>query len=101
MSCKVFYEFLERESSIGTRSASRRAFAVVDVGNFNGSALNYSSAYSSSVTGYGSTSLVRSVSLSVFPDISLSTKNLVLKSPDLIEIQMAPAPMQTSVKACS
>ncbi|CAA2946302.1 formin 1 [Olea europaea subsp. europaea] len=86
-----------RESSIGTGSASRRAFAAVEVGNFNGSTSNSSSTYSSSVTGSGSASPVRSVSLSVSPAISLSPRNSILKSPDLIEIQMAPAQMQTTM----
>ncbi|XP_022848931.1 formin-like protein 1 [Olea europaea var. sylvestris] len=87
----------DRDSSIGTGSASRRVFAAVEVENFNGSTSNSSSTYTSSVTGSGSVSPVRSVSLSVSPAISLSPRNSMLKSPDLIEIQMAPTPMQTTM----
>ncbi|KAL0389211.1 UNVERIFIED_CONTAM: Formin-like protein 1 [Sesamum calycinum] len=76
-----------RESSIGTGSASRRAFAAIEVENFNGSTSNSSSTYSSSVSGSGSGSPVRSISLSLSPANSLSPRNSMPKSPDLIEIQ--------------
>ncbi|KAI3450150.1 hypothetical protein Pfo_006815 [Paulownia fortunei] len=75
-----------RESSIGTGSASRRAFAAIEVENFNGSTSNSSSTYSSSPSGSGSGSPVRSVSLSLSPANSLSPKSSIPKSPDLIEI---------------
>ncbi|KAK4419745.1 Formin-like protein 1 [Sesamum alatum] len=76
-----------RESSIGTGSASRRAFAAIELENFNGSTSNSSSTYSSSVSGSGSGSPVRSISLSLSPANSLSPRNSMPKSPDLIEIQ--------------
>ncbi|CAI9782667.1 unnamed protein product [Fraxinus pennsylvanica] len=85
------------ESSIGTRSTSRRAFAAVEVGNFNGSTSNSLSTYSSLVTVSGSASPVRSMSLSVSPALSLSSRNSMFKSPDLIEIQMAPTLMQMTM----
>ncbi|XP_047943563.1 formin-like protein 1 [Salvia hispanica] len=76
-----------RESSIGTGSASRRAFAAIDVENFNGSTSNSSSTYSSSASGSGRGSPARSISLSLSPGNSLSPRNSIPKSPDLIEIQ--------------
>ncbi|CAI9761086.1 unnamed protein product [Fraxinus pennsylvanica] len=85
------------ESSIGTESASKRAFVAVEVGNFNGSATNSSSTYSSWVTGSEFAYLIQSVSLSISSTISLSPRNSMLKSPDLIEIQMATTLMQTTM----
>ncbi|KAL8055749.1 hypothetical protein ABFX02_04G075900 [Erythranthe guttata] len=76
-----------RESSFGTGSASRRAFAAIEVENFNGPTSNSSSTYSSSPSGSGSGSPARSVSLSLSPANSLSPRNSIPKSPDLIEIQ--------------
>lgn len=76
-----------RDSSIGTGSASRRAFAAIDVENFNGSTSNSSSTYSSSASGSGTGSPARSISLSLSPGNSLSPRNSIPKSPDLIEIQ--------------
>lgn len=76
-----------RESSIGAGSASRRTFAAVDVENFNGSTSNSSSTYSSSASGSGTGSPARSISLSLSPANSLSPRNSIPKSPDLIEIQ--------------
>lgn len=84
-----------RESSIGTGSASRRAFAAVQVDNFNGSTSNSSSTYSStSVPGSGSPAHSASFSLS---PANRSPINSMPKSPDLIEIQaVAPLPPQMS-----
>ncbi|KAL1558721.1 formin-like protein 1 [Salvia divinorum] len=76
-----------RESSIGAGSASRRAFATIDSENFNGSTSNSSSTYSSSASGSGRGSPARSISLSLSPANSLSPRNSIPKSPDLIEIQ--------------
>ncbi|XP_057789611.1 formin-like protein 1 [Salvia miltiorrhiza] len=76
-----------RESSIGAGSASRRAFAAIDVENFNGSTSNSSSTYSSSASGSATGSPARSISLSLSPANSLSPRNSIPKSPDLIEIQ--------------
>ncbi|GFQ04193.1 formin-like protein 1 [Phtheirospermum japonicum] len=86
-----------RESSVGTGSASRRAFAAIEVGNVNASTSN-----SSSTSGSGSGSPARSVSLSLSPANSLSSGNSIPKSPDLIEIQtfgplhrsMSPGPVR-------
>ncbi|KAI3461780.1 hypothetical protein Pfo_018443 [Paulownia fortunei] len=74
-----------KESSIGSGSASRRAFASIEVENFNGSTSSSSSTYSSSVPGSGSP--VRSASLSLSPANNLSPRNSTPKSPYLIEIQ--------------
>ncbi|KAL3653225.1 hypothetical protein CASFOL_002906 [Castilleja foliolosa] len=71
-----------RESSVGTGSASRRAFAAIEVGNFNAPTSN-----SSSTSGSGSGSPARSISLSLSPANSLSSGISIPKSPDLIEIQ--------------
>ncbi|KAK6145177.1 hypothetical protein DH2020_021997 [Rehmannia glutinosa] len=76
-----------KESSIGTGSASRRAFASIEVENFNESISDSSSTYSSSVPGSGSGSPVRSGSLSLSPPNNISPRNSMPKSPDLIEIQ--------------
>lgn len=75
-----------RENSVGTGSASRRSFAAVEVDNFNGLISNASSAYSSSVLGSVSESPVRSVSVSLSPENSLSPMKPIPISPDLIEI---------------
>ncbi|KAJ8568676.1 hypothetical protein K7X08_028209 [Anisodus acutangulus] len=75
-----------RESSIGTGSMSRRAFAAVEVKNFGGS--SSSSSYSSSSSGSGSP--VRSVSLSISPPVSLGPKNSLPKSPELLAVHTAP-----------
>ncbi|KAH6827661.1 ribosomal protein L23AB [Perilla frutescens var. hirtella] len=77
-----------KDSSIGTGSASRRAFAAIEVENFNSSTSNSSSTYSSSVPGSGSPA--RSVSVSLSPANNPSLMNSVPKSPDLIEIQTVP-----------
>nr|XP_016499538.1 PREDICTED: formin-like protein 1 [Nicotiana tabacum] len=81
-----------RESSIGTGSASRRAFAAVEVENFGGGSRSSSpsSSYSSSSSGSGSP--VRSVSLSISPPVSFSPKSLMPKSPELVAIHTAPPP---------
>ncbi|KAL2239633.1 UNVERIFIED_CONTAM: Formin-like protein 1 [Sesamum indicum] len=84
-----------RDSSIGTGSASRRAFAAIEVENFNGSTSNSSSTYSSSApgSGSGSGSPVRSATSSLSPANDSSPKNLILKSPELTEIQsISPLP---------
>ncbi|XP_073147760.1 formin-like protein 1 [Henckelia pumila] len=73
-----------RESSVGTGSASRRAFAAIEVDNLHGLMSNSSSTYSSSVSGSVSGSPVRSLSLS--PENSLSPMKPIPKSSDLIEI---------------
>ncbi|KZV35481.1 formin-like protein 1 [Dorcoceras hygrometricum] len=75
-----------RESSVGTGSASRRAFAAIDVDNLHGLMSNPSSIYSSSASGSVSGSPVRSVSISLSPENSLSPMKPIPKSPDLIEI---------------
>ncbi|XP_073300908.1 formin-like protein 1 [Primulina huaijiensis] len=72
------------EVSVGTGSASRRAFAAIEVDNLHGLMSNSSSTCSSSVSGSVSGSPVRSVSLS--PENSLSPMKPIPKSPDLIEI---------------
>lgn len=59
-----------RESSIGGGSFPRRDFAAVEVDKFGGCSSSSSSSSSSS----GSGSLVRSVSLSISPPASLSSK---------------------------
>nr|AAF24496.1 FH protein NFH1 [Nicotiana tabacum] len=80
-----------RESSIGTGSVSRRAFAAVEVENFGGgSRSSSSSSYSSSSSCSGSPA--RSVSLSISPPVSLSPKSLMPKSPELVAIHTAPPP---------
>ncbi|XP_027092068.2 formin-like protein 1 [Coffea arabica] len=76
-----------RDSSIGTGSASRRAFAAVEVENFGRSS---SASYSSSSSASGSP--VRSVSLSISPPVSLSPKASRPKSPELVALQTAPSP---------
>ncbi|KAK4440944.1 Formin-like protein 1 [Sesamum alatum] len=84
-----------RESSIGTGSASRRAFAAIEVENFNGSTSNSSSTYSSSApeSGSGSGSPVRSASSSLSPANNSNPKISIPKSPELTEIQsIAPLP---------
>ncbi|GFQ04204.1 formin-like protein 1 [Phtheirospermum japonicum] len=85
-----------RESSSGTGSASRRAFAAIDVENFrNESTSHSSSTYTSSVPGSGSGSPARSISLSLSLANNLSPNNAIPKSPDLIEIQtIQPLPAQ-------
>ncbi|KAH6765773.1 formin homology 1 [Perilla frutescens var. hirtella] len=83
-----------RDSSIGTGSASRRAFAAIEVENFNGSTSNSSSTYSSSVPGSGSPA--RSASVSLSPANNPSPMNSVPKSPDLIEIQTV-APLHPQI----
>ncbi|KAL0460408.1 UNVERIFIED_CONTAM: Formin-like protein 1 [Sesamum latifolium] len=83
-----------RESSIGTGSASRRAFASIEVENFHGSTSNSSSTYSSSAPGSGSGSPVRSATSSLSPANDSSPKRLIPKSPELTEIQsIAPLPL--------
>ncbi|XP_047322034.1 formin-like protein 1 [Impatiens glandulifera] len=79
-----------RESSIGTGSASRRAFAAVMVENLTGRSCESNSSYSSSSS--SSDSPLRSVSLSISPPISLSPKSMRPKSPELAAMQNAPAP---------
>ncbi|KAL0417952.1 UNVERIFIED_CONTAM: Formin-like protein 1 [Sesamum radiatum] len=84
-----------RESSIGTGSASRRAFAAIEVENFNGSTSNSSSSYSSSApgSGSGSGSPVRSATSSLSPANDSSPEHVIPKSPELTEIQsIAPLP---------
>lgn len=76
-----------KDSSIGTGSASRRAFAAVEVENFGRSS---SASYSSSSSASGSP--VRSVSLSISPPVSLSPKASRPKSPELVTLQTAPPP---------
>ncbi|GER31546.1 formin-like protein [Striga asiatica] len=82
-----------RESSLGTGSASRRAFAAVEIENFNRSTSNSSTTCSSSGSGLVSGSPVRSVSLSLSPANSLSSRDSMPKSPDLIEIQTLNVPL--------
>lgn len=76
-----------RESSIGTGSASRRAFAAVGVDK-----LGHSSSTSSSSSSSGSDSPVRSVSPSISPPVSLSPKISRPKSPELVALQTTFAP---------
>ncbi|VFQ69742.1 unnamed protein product [Cuscuta campestris] len=79
-----------RESSIGTGSASRRAFAAIEVQNFGGA--HYSSSSSSSS---GSCSPQRSVSLSISPPASSSPKSSNSNLPELVSGQTAlPPPPQ-------
>nr|GMD15709.1 formin-like protein 1 [Ipomoea batatas] len=78
----------DRESSIGTGSASRRAFSAVEVENFEPSGPSSSS--SSSSSGSGSGSPKKSVSLSISPPVSLSPNNSRPKSPESVTIQTAP-----------
>ncbi|KAL8549143.1 hypothetical protein ACS0TY_008124 [Phlomoides rotata] len=82
-----------RESSIGTGSASRRAFASIEVERFKGSTSNSSSTCTSSASGSRSGSPARSISLSLSPANSLSPIHSIPKSPDLIEIQAFARPL--------
>ncbi|CAH9074189.1 unnamed protein product [Cuscuta epithymum] len=86
-----------RESSIGTGSASRRAFAsaAIEVQKFGG--FNYSSSSSSSSSRSGSPE--RSLSLSISPPVGLSPKGSTPKSPELIAFQtgFAPPPSETPI----
>ncbi|VFQ95965.1 unnamed protein product [Cuscuta campestris] len=83
-----------RESSIGTGSASRRAFAAIEVQNLGGA--NYSSSSSSSS---GSCSPQRSVSLSISPPVSSSPKSSNSNLPELVSGQTAlpPPPPQPPI----
>ncbi|KAL6967898.1 hypothetical protein U1Q18_033707 [Sarracenia purpurea var. burkii] len=76
------------QSSIGTGSDSRRAFASVAAKMFDTRSESSSSQYSSSNSG----SPTRSVSLSISPPVSLSPRNLMPKSPELVAAQAAPPP---------
>lgn len=79
-----------RESSIGTGSASRTAFAAVQLEDFAGLCSSSSSSYSSSSSASGSP--IRSVSLSISPPVSLSPKASRPKSPELVAVQTALPP---------
>lgn len=83
-----------RESSIATGSASRRAFASIEVERFKGSTSNSSSTCTSSASGSRSGSPARSISLSLSPANSLSPIHSIPKSPDLIEIQAFAQPLR-------
>ncbi|EPS68181.1 hypothetical protein M569_06587, partial [Genlisea aurea] len=89
---EVFYSPRGSLSAIGTGSASRRAFTSVRVENFDACSSNSSSIYSSTTSGSvsGGSREERSGSLSLSPE---NLRNLMPKSPDLIEIQnIAPPP---------
>ncbi|XAR60868.1 hypothetical protein NMG60_11034402 [Bertholletia excelsa] len=75
-----------RESSIGTESASRRAFAAVAAGD-----LDARSSKSSSFSSSNSGSPTRSVSLSISPPVSSSPRSSRPKSPELVAVDTAPA----------
>ncbi|KAA8543592.1 hypothetical protein F0562_021662 [Nyssa sinensis] len=77
------------DSSIGTGSASRRAFAGVEVENLERRSSESSSSYSSSNSG----SPARSVSISISPPVSSSPRSSRPKSSELVAVQaVAPPP---------
>ncbi|XP_052187666.1 formin-like protein 1 [Diospyros lotus] len=85
-----------RESSVGTGSASRRAFAGVTAENFDvKSSESSSSLYSSSNSG----SPARSASASISPQVSLSPLSSRPKSPVSAAVQTAPPPPSRLVLA--
>ncbi|VFR00653.1 unnamed protein product [Cuscuta campestris] len=75
----------DRESSIGTGSASRRAFSAVEVENLEQSSSSSSSA---------SSSPKMSVCLSISPQASLSPNSSMLKSHESLAVWTAPPPLQ-------
>ncbi|CAH9129352.1 unnamed protein product [Cuscuta epithymum] len=77
-------------SSMTIGSASRSALTPIEPENGSGGSTSSSSSDSSSSLGSGSGSARRSVSLSISPPPSLSPKDSIPKSPELVAVQIIP-----------
>ncbi|CAH9073478.1 unnamed protein product [Cuscuta europaea] len=77
-------------SSMTIGSASRSALTPIEPENGGGGSTSSSSSDSSSSLGSGSGSARRSVSLSISPPPSLSPKDSIPKSPELVAVQITP-----------